>query len=328
MKRPDRVMLPASVDIDLTNHCNQDCYYCESADFRQRSTVSGQFDDYMLLLDRLSQWRQHSPNSMGTTHTVCFSGGGEPTLFKGYELIIERSIDLGFQTSLITNGVNLNHLMRLPQHKLQQMAWVGVDLDAGNQVTYELIRKTSGASIFERVLDNISQLTRQGVAVDIKVLLNEYNGNLNELQDIFQVAKQHQARQVYFRPTVIKGRPWDFHHLLPTIQQLSEETGVATQHTLKKFQPRTYNRCHQMYQFVVFCPDGKMYSCCENKGNPDFSIGDWTQNDFRDLWLNSQHDLMYNSINTKLCAPCRSHHHNLAIQSMIDNPQQLDSLFY
>ena len=32
-------ILPAQVDIDLTNICNQDCYYCNSAEFRKLQPV-------------------------------------------------------------------------------------------------------------------------------------------------------------------------------------------------------------------------------------------------------------------------------------------------
>ena len=33
------ILLPAQVDIDLTNVCNQDCYYCNSAEFRRVEPV-------------------------------------------------------------------------------------------------------------------------------------------------------------------------------------------------------------------------------------------------------------------------------------------------
>lgn len=32
-------ILPAQVDIDMTNVCNQDCFYCNSAEFRLNEPV-------------------------------------------------------------------------------------------------------------------------------------------------------------------------------------------------------------------------------------------------------------------------------------------------
>ena len=36
-------VVPSRVDIDLTNVCNQDCFYCNSADFRGKYTVGGSY---------------------------------------------------------------------------------------------------------------------------------------------------------------------------------------------------------------------------------------------------------------------------------------------
>ena len=44
MKNQDNMkILPAQVDIDLTNVCNQDCYYCNSAEFRQQEPVQKKY---------------------------------------------------------------------------------------------------------------------------------------------------------------------------------------------------------------------------------------------------------------------------------------------
>jgi radical SAM protein with 4Fe4S-binding SPASM domain len=81
-----------------------------------------------------------------------------------------------------------------------------------------------------------------------------------------------------------------------------------------------------MYLFPVFCPDGKIYACCENKGNPSFAIGDWLGQDFRDSWLSQRQHDVYNNINTNFCHPCRSNNHNIEIQNVIDNPELLERL--
>ena len=96
MQNPNKTLLPAQVDIDLTNSCNQNCYYCNSADHRARLPVQKKYTEYIDLLDRLAGWRAHSPDSYGTTHTVTYPGGGEPTVLTGYEHVIEHTIDLGF----------------------------------------------------------------------------------------------------------------------------------------------------------------------------------------------------------------------------------------
>lgn len=329
MKNPNMVLLPSSVDIDLTNVCNQDCYYCDSAEFRKQKPIAQSLDKYLQLIDQLVDWKNYSKNLTGSVNTICFSGGGEPTLYKGFEQIVDHSIGQGFRTSMTTNGTNLHKLIEfINSEKLKKIAWIGVDMDAGTEDLYEKIRSTKNKSIFPQVVENVKHLTSAGVNVDLKILLNQHNCTNTALTDIFKLAQQMGVRMVYFRPTVLDHAAFDCNPYVDTIRQLSQDYGVSAKINLKKFQPRTYSRCHQMYAFLIFCPDGNIYSCCENKGNPLYSMGSWVEDDFRKLWYSRYHHNMYNNINTKLCPPCRSHNHNLAIEQVIQNPELQDELFF
>jgi len=327
MKNPTKKYIPPSVDIDLTNICDQDCYYCNSASFRKEHPTQKKFEDYISLLDKLSTWRQHSPDSFGTLHTIIFVGGGEPTLFNRYERVIEHAVDLGFLTSLTTNGSKLNKLAENIDHdKLRKMGWIGVDVDAGSEELYEFIRKSKTKNMFERVLKNIRMLTDIGANVDLKILLSEHNIDDQSLHNIFVMAKDLNVRQIYFRPVTDNGSSFPIQDFITKLEELSDQYQVKSKFNTKKDIPRNYNRCHQMFQYPSFCADGKIYTCCENKGIKRFDLGSWDQDDFRDLWLSEKHMSIYNSINTNFCPPCRSHHHNIAIQDIIDNPDKIETL--
>ena len=92
-----KIFIPAHADIDLSNACNQDCFYCNSVDFRKKFSGQPKHTTYIKLLDQLSTWREHSSDSYGTLHTITYPGGGEPTLLKHYEQVIEHTIanDIG-----------------------------------------------------------------------------------------------------------------------------------------------------------------------------------------------------------------------------------------
>ena len=109
--RDTHAIIPAQVDIDLTNICNQDCFYCNSQVHRANRPVQKNYQEYITLLDKLASWRSHSPCSYGTLHAITYPGGGEPTLLPGYEQVLEHTIDLGFLTSITTNGSKLNKLI-------------------------------------------------------------------------------------------------------------------------------------------------------------------------------------------------------------------------
>jgi sulfatase maturation enzyme AslB (radical SAM superfamily) len=323
-------ILPAQVDIDLTNICNQDCYYCNSAEFRKLQPVQKSYIEYISLLDKLNSWRQHTPNSFGTLHTITYPGGGEPTVLPGYEYVIEHTVDSGFLTSITTNGTKLDRLLdNVAVDKLRKIAWIGIDIDAGTKDLYEQIRRSlTGTSLFDRVITNAKNLTTAGVNVDFKVLLNPLNDNADALNDLFKLVKSVEGRQLYFRPVIVNGQA---HSISQTTLDLLEMFGQQYQLkysiNLNKTLQRNYKKCHQMFQFPVFCANGKIYVCCEGKGNPQFELGAWDSGDFRDTWLNDRHWEIYNQTRVEFCQPCRPNVSNIAIQNIINNPTQLERLY-
>lgn len=328
--RDTHSIIPAQVDIDLTNICNQDCFYCNSAEHRRASPVQKRYTDYISLLNKLAAWREHTPKSFGTLHTITYPGGGEPTLFPGYERVLEHTIDLGFLTSITTNGTHLHDLINnVSKEKIRRMAWIGIDIDAGTQQLYETIRRSiPKQSPFNQVIKNATDLVKLGANVDFKILLNQYNSNPKDIEQMFRVSAEVGVRMLYFRPAIINNQshPWgeDDRDL---IYEFGKKYQVNVKFNDSKTQPRTYNRCHQMYQFPVFCADGYIYTCCDNKGNTNFALGRWDQGDFRDLWLNDKHHEIYNKINTGLCPPCRPNSNNNKIQQIIDNPVLMEQLY-
>jgi sulfatase maturation enzyme AslB (radical SAM superfamily) len=323
-------ILPAQVDIDLTNVCNQDCYYCNSAVFRSEFPVQKKYTEYINLLDKLAGWRQHSPNSYGTTHTITYPGGGEPTVLIGYEKVIEHTVDLGFLTSITTNGSNLNKLLEnIAVDKLRKLSWIGIDIDAGSKDLYETIRKSLTAnSLFDKVTSNAQELIKAGINVDFKALLNPYNDNLEALSDLFALVSRLKGRMLYFRPVIVDGAAYNItDDTLQILKNLSVKFGLPYQVNTNKTIPRNYTKCHQMFHFPVFCANGKMYLCCEGKGNPQFELGSWDTGDFRDIWLGQRHWEIYNKTNVAFCQPCRPNINNIQIQNILDNPVQIENLY-
>jgi sulfatase maturation enzyme AslB (radical SAM superfamily) len=332
MKNQDIMkILPAQVDIDLTNVCNQDCFYCNSADFRKDKPVQKKYREYIALLDKLATWRAHTPNSYGTTHTITYPGGGEPTVLVGYEHVIEHTLDLGFLTSITTNGSNLDKLLdSIVVEKLKKIAWVGIDIDAGTEALYEKIRRSLTArSLFNRVCDNALNLIDTGVNVDFKCLINPLNDNQEAMSDLFKLVKKLGGRGLYFRPVIINNQAHPItEQTLAMLQTLSDEFQLPHYVNTNKTLPRNYKKCHQMFHFPVFCADGKIYICCEGKGNPQFELGSWDkEEDFRDLWLNERHYEIYNKTRVEFCQPCRPNISNIQIQNILNNPKDIETLY-
>ena len=323
-------ILPAQVDIDLTNVCNQDCYYCNSAEFRAEKPVQKKYTEYIALLDKLATWRSHTPNSYGTTHTITYPGGGEPTVLVSYERVIEHTIDLGFLGSITTNGSNLDKLLvHVPIDKLRKLAWIGIDIDAGSEALYEQIRRSLTAkSLFTKVCDNARGLIEAGVNVDFKALINPLNDNEEAMNDLFKLVASLGGRMLYFRPVIVDGVAHPItEETIARLEKYSHVYKLPYWANQNKTLPRNYKKCHQMFHFPVFCANGKIYICCEGKGNPQFELDNWDQGDFRDSWLNERHYEIYNKTRVEFCQPCRPNISNIKIQNILNNPKQIETLY-
>ena len=327
-----KYFIPSTADIDLTNICNQDCFYCSTSDFRNRHPVQQKFDMNVQLIDKLATWRNYNPNSIGTFSTVIFSGGGEPTLFKDYEKIIEHTIDSDILAALITNGSNLHKMVEnMSADKINKLLYIGIDIDAGSKQLYESIRKSKPTvGLFDQVCDNIKELAQIANNVDLKVVLNQFNSSDSALTDIFALAATAKVRQVYVRPLYDPATHYVFpiNEYYDKITKLAEEFTVDVKINLTRFLQRNYSKCHQMYLFPVFCADGNIYTCCENKGNPNFSIGSWVEGDFREVWLSQSHHNCYDTVDTNLCHMCRSNDHNINIQNGMGDARYLERLMF
>ncbi len=331
MRNKERMsILPAQVDIDLTNVCNQDCYYCNSADFRKEKPVQKKYTEYITLLDKLASWRAHTPNSYGSLHTITYPGGGEPSVLTGFENVIEHTIDLGFLTAITTNGSHLDKLLdNVAIEKLKKIAWIGIDIDAGTEDLYEQIRRSlTKESLFPKMEKNARELISAGVNVDFKCLINPFNDNPEAMDNLFKFVKSVGGRKLYFRPVIVDGMAHNItEETLATIAQLGHKYNQPYWVNQNKTIPRNYKRCHQMYHFPVFCADGKIYVCCEGKGNPQFELGAWDSGEFRDLWLKDRHNDIYNKTNVAFCQPCRPNKTNIEIQNILNDPTQIEELY-
>lgn len=317
-------VIPPSVEIDLTNLCNQDCIYCNSVCFRKESKRRAGRNDYIQLIRHLSNFSESHGNKL---RTITFTGGGEPTLFPDYEDLIKYAIERGFLVSLVTNGTNLDKLLNIDVNTLRQISWIGVDVDAGTKELYNKIRRPKNQDDFEKVKYNMKDLASIGVNIDMKVLVVEENHNSQALSDIFYFAMRTGSRNVYLRPSVIDG------HVFKITDQIKKEGYAFASAYDKGFKvntsrciTRNYGRCYSLFLVPVFSSDGYVYLCCENRGNKDFMLCDWVSYDFRHQWGGTRHCDIFRNTEVSKCAPCRANIHNVEIQNCLTRP--FDDLFF
>ena len=322
-------VLPNQIDIDLTNVCNQDCFYCNSRDFRAKYLVTGQTNEYINLLEQIGNWGKHIPSSIGSVRNITFTGGGEPTVHKHIGQIMEHVIDQGIQACLITNGSKLHRVVEhMPKDKIKSVGWIGVDIDSADPNIYEDIRKSlTKDTLYHKVVDNIGLATGAGFNVDIKSLLMPQTANKKQLTLLFQMVKKTGARKLHLRPFMDMKTTKLFDvtkAVRGTIEDLSQKYNVKYNLPLGREEPRKYTKCHQMFLYPILSANGDIVVCCEGRGQKKFLLGNWKTEDIRDLWWGEKHLEIYNSVNTHLCPPCKPNKINNLIQQDIDNPSRLE----
>ncbi|HPG30596.1 MAG TPA: radical SAM protein, partial [bacterium] len=113
---------PISVELSLTNICNQNCVWCSDYELRNRLPGVLKKEIVFKLIDDLKS---------GGTKGITIEGGGEPTLHPDFCEIVEYIVKSGMSVGMITNGTNLNY-----GNLIDKFEWIRVSLDASDREEY------------------------------------------------------------------------------------------------------------------------------------------------------------------------------------------------
>ncbi len=165
--------ISVGVNLNPDKVCNFDCIYCQVDRRSESETRFVEFDQLLAELEAMLQWvasgeifthPQFSsvPTELRRLNDMAFSGDGEPTTYRNFDVIMERAAELkrrlgldAVKMVLITNATMFHRpavergLAILDQN--QGEVWA--KLDAGTEEYYRLIDRTSIP--FQRVLDNL-----------------------------------------------------------------------------------------------------------------------------------------------------------------------------
>lgn len=182
---------PISVELSLTNLCNQDCLWCSDRDLRQPSP------------DRMNLKRLEnlfSDLAAGGTRGVTIEGGGEPTLSPLFEVAVRAAVDRGLAVGLISNGLELfpDHISPEIYNNLE---WIRISLDAADRRQY---LKLKGVDGFDRVLSNLGRLAESNpdLTLGVGYVLTNQNDEPDHLQHLALTLRSLDLSYLQIRPVV------------------------------------------------------------------------------------------------------------------------------
>lgn len=259
---------PISIELSLTNRCNFNCVWCSDKDLRVRQEDDL---DFKVLKNLLLDIKE------GGTTGIVIEGGGEPTIHKNFEDVVNLAYNLNFGVGLITNGS-----MTLKEDILGKLEWIRVSLDASNPGEH---KKLKGTTYFEKVMSNIKDYCASKATVGVGYVVT--SENIGSLESLTLRLSQFGVSYIQYRPVID-------HPELDTDVDLSYLKRYENGRFFINIDGMSQNRvdgngglpCVSHSLTTVVTADGSVFLCGRLNIYEWFEpIGNITKESFRDIWL-------------------------------------------
>lgn len=196
-----------SYNFHFIKTCNAKCHFC----FAQFHDVKQQlsFSDQKKILITLREHNGHKINFVG----------GEPTLYSKLPDLIIFAKELGFVTSIVTNGFRLEKVLEKAGHCLD---WVGLSIDSANDATNRKLGRSREGEDYAMKIAYLATLCHQkGIALKLNSVVTKLNWQEDMSDYVFKL-----------RPT-----RWKIFQVLPIENQNSLTKGdlEISQEQFRKF---------------------------------------------------------------------------------------------
>jgi cyclic pyranopterin phosphate synthase len=311
---------PVGAVIDLTDRCQLNCEWCNAQAFRSSNTL--ETDHVKKIVDDLVDWGVKS---------VCFAGGGEPSLHKDFAEIVRYSSRTGLEVGISTNGVSLSveDLEEIANHA----RFCGFSIDAGSERTWQCLKKSN---CYSQVISNAKALANlaAGTKLDFTYKLMLTPDNQHEIWAACKLARKIGFKSFFVRPAAFQNVPGvnvDYKFDTQLIQkQLKRCSSLETESfhvygsfnrvndEMRKVLP--FARCLATPLLAVFCADGYCYLCIDYRQRPYGKL--CRHLELREFWNSPEHHKLISQINLECCPRCAMAHYNKQITAY-----QTDQMF-
>ncbi|MBF0251652.1 MAG: radical SAM protein [Alphaproteobacteria bacterium] len=339
-KRVDGAELPPlAVELHWTSDCNYDCVHCSYGSRRQAKgrlsteTIQSVVDDLVRLKAK----------------AVYLSGGGEPTMVKGWAGYAETLLDGGVEVALITNGVALRD-KDVPV--LRRFNYIAVSVYSTVSEEYEAITDS-------RFFDRQWQVPGMAKAADSKTVIGARcvinKVNYRRILDVYEQAREAGFDYILFIPAVdyegkgialgeaelnevrssLEDRKESFDPAFTNVRELLErQVHHYAQRDYRDDFARPPLACssvdYRLNAFVNYC--GGVWLCQPHIGNADYCIGNLNDMSFAEIWNAPRHREVTASLNRNFsegkCDKCRSIRFSQAIDRHVQAPVDLEGISF
>ncbi len=283
-----------SVELDLTNVCDNNCPKCTG---KRENPVS-------LTMEQLKKFIDEFVEADGKS--IILAGGGEPLLHPDFIGILYYIKSKGLRVGVYSNGLSLNE--EKAKAIIDCCSFFRISLDAGSPEGY---KKTHGMSkeAFEKVMGNMRMFSRlkKESGKDVSYGASFLTGEITkpDILNFFKLCKECGLDYGQLKPFLYDET--DVSEELQKGKELYEDENFKVVSSYHKYQyfkdedKRPYTKCWGLFFNAVVTADFKFYPCANQRQNPKYCIGDLNKNSIKEIMNSSRIIEVFNSIDFKDC---------------------------
>ena len=326
---------PVECNCDIFAGCNVNCYFCitqrylrtNPAEVGERRALPR---DYVgRLVDFMSEWGVKG---------FCISGGGEPTLHKGFPGMTEYAVSKGMKAAVFTNGTNMNDAIA---DSLLACQFVSLSINAIDSASY---KKIMGVDAWDIVNVNMTLLAKKKrnsetfLCVRMLVLPENYR----HIYNVCLWAKNIGLSGFNVRPVDFEREDIQGHKALYLpVEQIKEEFARCHELEDENFKVFTithkFDDCFHVKHYFPIClatpllipvlQDGNAYLCVDKKMEKDFKIGSCYPDPEKILewWGSDRHRELIKDVDINKCSRCTFGEYQKQIREVVQQDKMMRS---
>ncbi len=337
----EKVTSPVYVRIKPTNQCNHKCFYCS-------------YDpDFGYLLSEKKYAQDKLPRNKMTeilddlkvmgVKAVTYSGGGEPLVYQPIIETMKKTLELGIELSIITNGQRLNDERA---EVLAKSEWVRISADYCNPELFTQHRKIPKRFFgkLEKNVKNFAKIKKSECEFGINFLVTHLNA-----EAVYESAKFFKdigVNHIRFSPIFIPegnkislGGSGQYHELfrkevlgqIEKAKEFEDESfkifnSVQTDFDSVMASKRPYTRCFMMETVPVIAANQKVYFCHDKAYSDTGLLGSIENCSFKELWFSEKSRNIFRGFEPKKSCThhCTADGRNIVAGKIIKNLDEIE----
>jgi wyosine [tRNA(Phe)-imidazoG37] synthetase (radical SAM superfamily) len=262
------------------------------------------------------------------------TGGGEPTLWRGFDKLVNSCLGYKREVGVVTNGSQLNDERA---KMLAHCTWVRFSMDASSSETHQKIHRTPNQD-FDRRIENIRRLVayklsqKTDCTIGISFLLQQEN--LHEIESAVKLYKKtgvDNLRITLMYDKTAKAGLTDVEmtnvmntlNILKQVEETSTFKLLFDSSRLSNFsKPNTdFNKCYLQHFVWAIGGDCKVYPCCIMKYHPDYAFADIREQTLLSIVRDTNFQAKQQGLDVTKCFPCWLRTRNQAIAQSLEKPK-------